>query len=64
MRAGRYNFRRSFWHNVLFYQATNRERYMSFAEHQAITNVIATRSAFKLTLGALVVMFLWWVRHA
>lgn len=62
MRRGRYNFRRSFWYNVLFYEATNRERYMSYTEHQAITSIVATRSAIKLTLGAMALLFLWWVR--
>lgn len=60
--TGQYNFKRSFWWNVFNYRATNEPRYMWSNEHQAITNVIATRSAIKLTLGLFAVLLLVWVR--
>lgn len=61
--TGHYNFRRSFFHNVIHYRATNEPRYMWDNEHQAITNVIAMRSALKLTLGIIVILIMWSIRN-
>ncbi|MES0134484.1 hypothetical protein NKJ88_05905 [Mesorhizobium sp. M0016] len=60
---GRYQFARSFWHNVVFYKATNEPRFMLTHEHEAITRVIITRSIFKLVTGIMAVALLGVLRY-